>query len=182
MDAANVDLKAFTERFYRNITGSGLQPVLETLKYLKQETPVWFEITNLLIPGENDSEAEIESMTQWISENLGNEVPLHFTAFHPDWKMRDKAHTPPATLTRSRGIAMKNGLKFVYTGNVHDTAGGTTHCKGCGAAVIVRDWYVLKAWALDEKGRCRACGTTCPGEFGEKPGVWGAKRQPVRLS
>ena len=182
MDAANVDLKAFTERFYHKITGSALQPVLETLQYLKHETNVWFEITNLMIPDENDSESEIEAMTQWIVENLGVDVPLHFTAFHPDWKMRDKSNTPPTTLTRSREIALKNGLKFVYTGNVHDMNGGTTYCQGCNKAVIVRDWYVLKDWQLGERGQCQHCSTICPGVFEGKPGDWGAKRQPVRLA
>ena len=182
MDAANVDLKAFTEKFYHYLTGAHLQPVLETLKYLKHETSVWFEITTLLIPEENDSDAELEAMTQWISENLGNEVPLHFTAFHPDWKMRDKTRTPPATLTRARNIAIKNGLKFVYTGNVHDPEGGTTYCQQCNTPLIVRDWYVIKNWAMEANGRCPQCGTDCPGVFKHKPGIWGAKRQAVRMT
>jgi len=182
IDAANVDLKAFTERFYRNLTGSSLQPVLETLVYLKKYTNVWFEITTLLIPGENDSVEEIEQMTTWITENLGLEVPLHFTAFHPDWKMREIAATPPATLTRARQIALKNGLKFVYTGNVHDPAGGTTHCPVCGTAVIVRDWYELSGWNLTENGDCLGCGAKCPGVFDQSPSDWGRKRIPVRLA
>ncbi|MGH8248489.1 MAG: AmmeMemoRadiSam system radical SAM enzyme, partial [Gammaproteobacteria bacterium] len=165
MDAANVDLKAFSERFYRNITGSHLQPVLDTLIYLKHETEVWFEITTLLIPDENDSPAEIDSMTQWIAEHLGPDVPLHFTAFHPDWKMLDKPRTPPETLTRSREIALANGLKYVYTGNVHDQKGGSTYCSHCGEVLIARDWYVLKGWNLDEAGRCGRCQTPCPGLF-----------------
>jgi pyruvate formate lyase activating enzyme len=181
IDAANVDLKAFTERFYRNVTGSSLKPVLETLVYLKHDTQVWLEITTLLIPGENDSDAELEEMTRWIAENLGLEVPLHFSAFHPDWKMRDIAATSPSVLTRARQIAINNGLKFVYTGNVHDPQGGTTHCPGCGMAVIVRDWYVLTDWNLDADGRCNGCGTACPGIFDQSPGDWGNKRQPVRL-
>ena len=182
IDAANIDLKAFTQRFYRYLTGANLEPVLDTLKYLKHETNVWFEITTLLIPGENDSVDEIESMTQWIMENLGSDVPLHFTAFHPDWKMRDIPNTPAETLTRSRDIAMKNGLKYVYTGNVHDQLGGSTYCSECKAPVIERDWYVLKAWALQANGRCQHCGTECPGVFEEKPGTWGAKRQLIRLT
>jgi pyruvate formate lyase activating enzyme len=182
MDAANVDLKAFTEDFYYTLTGAHLAPVLDTLKYIKHETKVWFEITTLLIPGENDSEAEIESMTQWIAENLGTDVPHHFTAFHPDWKMRDKSDTPVETLTRARDIAIKNGLKFVYTGNVHDSDGGTTYCPGCKAAVIVRDWYELKAWELKDKGHCRHCGTQIPGVFEDQAGTWGAKRRPVRMA
>jgi len=182
IDAANVDLKAFTERFYRNVTGSSLKPVLETLVYLKHHTQVWLEITTLLIPGENDGDAELEEMTRWIAENLGLEVPLHFSAFHPDWKMRDIAATSPSVLTRARQIAINNGLKFVYTGNVHDPQGGTTHCPGCGMAVIVRDWYVLTDWNLNADGCCNGCGTVCPGVFDQSPGDWGNKRQPVRLA
>jgi len=182
MDAANVDLKGFTERFYWKICGGHLQPVLDTLVYLKKETNVWFEITTLLIPGENDSEKEIEEETQWIMANLGPDVPLHFTAFHPDWKMTDKPHTPPATLTRARAIALKNGLRYVYTGNVHDPEGGTTKCHGCGAKLIVRDWYRLLDWRLTGDGRCRDCGTPCPGVFAGPPGTWGPKRRSVVLA
>lgn len=182
MDAANVDLKAFSEQFYRQVTGSSLQPVLDTLLYLKHETRVWFEITTLLIPGQNDSDAELDRMTTWIAENLGLQVPLHFSAFHPDWKMRDIAATPPATLSRARQIAMQNGLKFVYTGNVHDPIGGTTYCPGCGTAVIVRDWYSLTTWNLTHDGHCLQCNTQCPGVFADSPGNWGRKRQPLRMS
>jgi pyruvate formate lyase activating enzyme len=181
MDAANVDLKGFTERFYDRVCSGHLQPVLETLVYLKQETAVWFEITTLLIPGENDSEAEIEALTGWVMENLGPDVPLHFTAFHPDWKMLDKAHTPPATLTRARRIGLKNGLRYVYTGNVHDSAGGSTWCHGCGALLIGRDWYELLAWNLDAEGRCESCGAPCAGVFERRPGRWGSRRMPVRM-
>jgi len=182
MDAANVDLKGFTERFYRYVTGSELQPVLDTLIYLKHETDVWFEITTLLIPGENDSSAEIEAMSRWIMDNLGPDVPLHFTAFHPDWKMLDKPPTPPATLTRARQIALGNGLHYVYTGNVHDLDGGTTRCTGCGARLIARDWYQLREWRLGPAGNCLACGTVCAGVFDGPPGTWGRKRQRVRLA
>ncbi len=182
MDAANVDLKAFTERFYWKITGGHLQPVLETLRYLKHETDVWFELTNLVIPGENDSDAEFEEMTQWVVENLGSDVPMHFTAFHPDYKMLDHPHTPPATLTRAREIAVKNGVRYAYTGNVHDRRGGTTYCHGCGAALIVRDWYALHEWNLTAGGRCLSCGTACAGVFDGPPGDWGRKRVPVRLA
>jgi pyruvate formate lyase activating enzyme len=182
MDAANVDLKGFTDDFYWKICGGHLAPVLETLVYLRRETQVWFEITTLLIPGANDSDAEIEDQTQWIMENLGPEVPLHFTAFHPDWKMLDTPATPPATLTRARAIALKNGLRYVYTGNVHDAEGGTTFCHGCGAKLIVRDWYRLLQWRLTDDGRCRQCGTPCPGVFDGAPGDWGPKRRPVQLS
>jgi pyruvate formate lyase activating enzyme len=182
MDAANVDLKAFTERFYDKVCSGHLQPVLDTLVYLKRETDVWFEITTLLIPDENDSESEIEAETQWIVETLGPDVPLHFTAFHPDWKMLDKPPTPPPTLTRARKIALRNGLRYVYTGNVHDRAGGSTYCHGCGELVIGRDWYNLLAWRLDDRGRCLECGTPCAGVFDGPPGAWGAQRLPVHLA
>jgi pyruvate formate lyase activating enzyme len=182
MDAANVDLKAFTERFYRKICGGELGAVLDTLEYLKRDTKVWFEITTLLIPDENDSDVEIDQMTQWIRDKLGTDVPLHFTAFHPDWKMMDKSHTPPATLTRARDIAIRNGLRYVYTGNVHDTVGSSTYCPGCGTRVIERDWYVLGEWQLDDAGHCQQCGTQIPGIFNGAPGTWGAKRMPVRLA
>ncbi len=182
MDAANVDLKAFTERFYARICSGQLQPVLETLVYLKHETQVWFEITTLLIPGENDSEAEIEELTQWVVEHLGPDVPLHFTAFHPDWKMTDKPNTPPETLIRARSIALKNGVRYAYTGNVHDLESGSTYCHQCKERVIGRDWYVLGAWGLTGDGRCRSCGATCAGVFDGPPGDWGPRRLPVRLS
>jgi pyruvate formate lyase activating enzyme len=181
MDAANVDLKGFTERFYRNLCGAELAPVLETLEYVKRETRTWLEITTLLIPGENDSDAELDAMTQWIAAHLGPDVPLHFSAFHPDWKMGDHPPTPPATLTRARQIALRNGLHYVYTGNVHDRDGGSTWCHGCGALLIERDWYELGRWGLAPDGRCASCGTTIPGVFEPRPGTWGAKRMPVRL-
>lgn len=181
MDAANVDLKGFTERFYRNITGSHLQPVLETLEYLKKETKVWFEITTLLIPGENDSDAEIDAMTKWVVEKLGPDVPIHFTAFHPDWKMLDTPATPPATLTRARKIALGNGIRYAYTGNVHDGDGGSTYCSKCKQLLIERDWYVLGRWNLTPQSACNRCGEKLPGLFEAQPGTWGAKRLPVRL-
>jgi len=181
MDAANVDLKAFTEQFYKQITIGHLQPVLDTLTYLKHETNVWFEITTLLIPGENDSEKEIEELTQWVMTHLGPDVPLHFTAFHPDFKMLDKPPTPPPTLTMARRIAVKNGIRYAYTGNVHDEEGGSTYCHQCGSRLIGRDWYVMTAWNLTDDGRCKVCGTACAGVFDGPPGRWGAKRLPVRL-
>lgn len=182
MDAANVDLKAFSERFYKKICGSHLQPVLETLEYLRFETDVWFEITTLLIPGENDSDAELEAMTQWIVETLGPDVPLHFTAFHPDWKMRDIPATPPQTLARARTIALKNGIRYAYTGNVHDQIGGSTYCHHCGALLIERDWYELGEWGLTDDGHCRQCGTPMAGVIAGAPGRWGSKRLPVRVA
>ncbi|MGB9428743.1 MAG: AmmeMemoRadiSam system radical SAM enzyme [Gammaproteobacteria bacterium] len=181
MDAANVDLKAFTEDFYHKICGGHLQPVLDTLMFLKHETQVWFEITTLLIPGENDSEKEIQELTQWILENLGPDVPLHFTAFHPDWKMQDKPPTPAATLTRGRNIAVRNGIRYCYTGNVHDPGGSSTYCCNCKTLVIERDWYELGKWRLSDSGECQRCGTPLPGVFHGKPGRWGRRRMPVRI-
>ena len=182
MDAANIDLKSFSEDFYYRICGAHLQPVLETLEYVKHETKVWLEITTLLIPDANDSDEEIDALTRWIAGHLGSDVPLHFTAFHPDWKMRDRPPTPPQTLTRARRIALGNGLRFVYTGNVHDREGGSTFCPGCGTRVIERDWYELGEWKLDARGRCLACGTQIPGVFDGAPGTWGAMRLPVRIA
>jgi pyruvate formate lyase activating enzyme len=181
MDAANVDLKAFSEDFYWKICGGHLQPVLETLLYLKHETRVWFELTTLLIPGENDSDAELEAMTQWVVEKLGPDVPMHFTAFHPDWKMRDTPATPAVTLSRARAIAVKNGVRYAYTGNVHDEGGGSTYCHQCGTKLIGRDWYVITEWHLGPEGHCQSCGSACPGVFETRPGDWGAKRLPVRM-
>jgi pyruvate formate lyase activating enzyme len=181
MDAANVDLKGFTERFYKETCAGHLQPVLETLEYLKRETNVWFEITTLLIPGENDSDEELHAMTEWVVSRLGPDVPLHFTAFHPDYRMLDKSGTPPSTLTRARQIALGKGIRYAYTGNVHDSMGGSTYCHGCGKRLIERDWYELGEWNLDS-GRCRFCGTPCAGIFEERPGNWGSKRLPVRMS
>jgi pyruvate formate lyase activating enzyme len=181
VDAANVDLKAFTERFYKHVCAAELRPVLDTLVYLTKETDVWVEITNLLIPGENDSEAEVEEMTQWIVENLGPDVPIHFTAFHPDYKMRDKRGTPVETLTRAREIALQNGIRYAYTGNVHDRKGGSTYCHACGEVLIGRDWYTLKEWKLTDGGCCVSCGVRCAGVFEGPAGTWGARRLPVYL-
>jgi pyruvate formate lyase activating enzyme len=182
MDAANVDLKGFTERFYRKVCGGELAPVLETLEYLSAERRVWFEITTLLIPGENDSDGELDQLTRWVAEKLGPDVPLHFTAFHPDWKMLDRPATPPATLTRARSIALANGLHYVYTGNVHDPSGSSTYCPKCRTRLIERDWYQLGEWQLNDTGACRKCGTQLPGVFAGKPGTWGARRLGVRLT
>ncbi|MDP1928069.1 MAG: AmmeMemoRadiSam system radical SAM enzyme [Thiobacillus sp.] len=181
MDAANVDLKAFTEDFYFKLTGGRLQSVLDTLVYLKRETNVWTEITTLLIPGHNDSDAEIEAMSQWIRRELGPEVPLHFSAFHPDWKMRDVPPTPASTLTRARDIALKAGLHYVYTGNVHDTAGGTTSCPGCHEALIVRDWYRIDHYSVTPDGHCPHCGSAIAGRFGAFNQPFGNRRIPISL-
>ena len=181
IDAANVDLKAFSEDFYHKLCAGHLQPVLDTLEYLKNETDVWFEITTLLIPGKNDSKEELTAMCDWIAEHLGPDVPVHFTAFHPDWKMRDIESTPPATLTQAREIGINAGLGYVYTGNVHDRSGGTTFCPGCGAGAIVRDWYEILEYHLDDKGHCTHCKTLLPGKFETFHGAFGARRIPVHI-
>jgi pyruvate formate lyase activating enzyme len=182
MDAANVDLKAFTDEFYYKVCGAHLQPVLETLEYIRHQTDCWLETTTLLIPGQNDSDAELQAMTRWVVAHLGPNVPMHFTAFHPDWKMRDIDPTPAATLTRAREIAMANGVRYAYTGNVHDGDGGSTACHQCGELLIERDWYQLGRWGLDAAGCCQACGTAVAGHFDAAPGDFGPRRMPVRLS
>jgi pyruvate formate lyase activating enzyme len=182
MDAANVDLKGFTDEFYFKLCGARLQPVLDTLVYLRHETDVWFEITTLLIPGKNDSDTEIEAESKWISRELGPDVPLHFTAFHPDYKMLDTAPTPASTLTRARKIALAEGLHYVYTGNVHDREGGTTFCPGCGKGVIVRDWYEILSYAVTADGRCRHCAAPLPGRYAAFERPWGRKRVPVHIA
>ncbi|MFO1485424.1 MAG: AmmeMemoRadiSam system radical SAM enzyme [Verrucomicrobiaceae bacterium] len=181
MDAANVDLKGFTEDFYHRLCFAELQPVLETLEWLKHESEVWFEVTTLLIPGENDSEAELHRAADWFAEKLGPDVPWHFSAFHPDFKLMDHPHTPPATLTRARQIAMSKGLRYVYTGNIHDSDGGSTWCPGCGKCVIERDWYELGGYHVRD-GACAFCGTKIAGHLEDEPGHWGARRMPVRMS
>ncbi|MCP5160128.1 MAG: AmmeMemoRadiSam system radical SAM enzyme [Hahellaceae bacterium] len=182
MDAANVDLKAFTEDFYFKLCGAHLKDVLDTLEYIRHETKTWLEITTLLIPGANDSDKEIAQMSQWIYQHLGPDVPLHFSAFHPDWKMRDTPATPPETLTRARHIARDNGLLYVYTGNVHDPSGSSTYCPGCGKRLIERDWYQLGEWNLNAQHACNQCGTIIPGHFETVPGSWGSKRMGVHIS
>jgi pyruvate formate lyase activating enzyme len=181
LDAANVDLKAFSDDFYRRVTGAHLEPVLDTLRYVRRETDVWLELTTLLIPGLNDSSAELDEMTRWVVGELGPEVPMHFTAFHPDWKMRDRPPTPPATLTRARELALGNGVRYAYTGNVHDRQGGTTSCHACGETLVVRDWYEIESWRLEPGGCCPACGTRCAGVFDPAPGDWGSRRLPVHI-
>ncbi|MBN2700533.1 MAG: AmmeMemoRadiSam system radical SAM enzyme, partial [Methylothermaceae bacterium] len=182
MDAANVDLKAFTDGFYRKICGGHLQPVLETLEYIKHETDVWLEITTLLIPGENDSDEEIDRMTGWVAERLGPDVPHHFTAFHPEWKMMGRPSTSRSTLIRAREIALKNGLRYVYTGNVHNPEGDSTRCHKCGQVLIGRDWYVLTDWNLTDDGKCNRCAAPLAGIFEAQPGDWGARRYPVDMA
>ena len=182
MDAANIDLKGFTEEFYHRVCGAELAAVLDTIEYVTNQTDCWVELTTLLIPERNDSDEEIDALTRWVVEHCGPDVPLHFSAFHPDWKMRDASATPAATLTRARRIARANGVRFAYTGNVHDHAGDTTLCWGCGSEVIVRDWYALGDYRLDDSGHCQRCGTRLPGVFDGPPGHWGRRRLPVRLA
>lgn len=182
IDAANVDLKAFTDRFYRDVTKSQLQPVLDTLVYLVKDTEVWVEITNLIIPGENDDEAEIDAMTAWVVENLGPDVPMHFSAFHPDYRMLDTPRTPFETLAMARRVARRNGVRHAYTGNVYDIGRQSSYCHACGQRTIGRDWYELSDWNLGADGHCTACGTRMPGVFEDRPGDWGRKRRPVDLA
>jgi len=182
MDAANIDLKGFSEAFYHKLCVGHLQPVLDTLDYLVNHTDVWTEITTLLIPGHNDSDEELTKMCEWIASTLGPNVPLHFTAFHPDYKMRDIPATPPATLKRARDLALTIGLRYVYTGNVHDSEGGTTFCPACHAPLIVRDWYNILDYRLTDDGRCPECHTTIAGQFEHFAGSFGARRIPIHLA
>jgi pyruvate formate lyase activating enzyme len=182
MDAANIDLKGFTEAFYFRQTGAHLAPVLDTLQFVRHETTCWLEITTLLIPGLNDGDEEIGALADWIAAHLGTDVPLHFTAFHPDYKLTDRPPTPPATLSRARRIALASGLVHVYTGNVHDRPGGTTHCAGCGRALIERDWYALLRYELDAAGRCPGCGQPLAGRFAAQAGRFGPRRIPLRVA
>ncbi len=181
MDAANIDLKGFTDEFYFKLTGAHLEPVLDTLKYIKQETDVWLETSTLLIPSWNDSDEELDEMTRWVVENLGPDMPMHFSAFHPDWKMMNVPPTPASTLTRARDIAMRNGVRYAYVGNVHNPDADSTWCHHCGEKLIGRDWYVLSDWNITANGKCNHCQTPVAGVFEAQPGNWGAKRQPVRL-
>jgi pyruvate formate lyase activating enzyme len=182
MDAANIDFKAFSETFYRKLAAGHLEAILDTLRYVCRETDVWVELTTLLIPGWNDSEAELQEMTAWVEEELGPDVPIHFTAFHPDWKLRDTPATPLRTLLRAREIARNNGIRYAYVGNVHEKSASSTYCHGCGHLLIGRDWYVLSEWNLDAAGACRSCGTPLAGVIGPSPGTWGPRRQSVRLA
>jgi pyruvate formate lyase activating enzyme len=182
MDAANVDLKSFSDDFYYRLCGARLAPILETLKYIKHETNTWLELTTLLIPGENDSDQELHALTDWICRELGPDVPLHFSAFHPDWKMLDRPQTPAATLTRARKIGLGNGLHYVYTGNVRDIDGGSTYCTACNDRIIERDGYRIARYRVTSDGHCKSCGTTIAGVFDGPAGHWGARRLPVRIA
>jgi pyruvate formate lyase activating enzyme len=180
IDAVNVDLKAFSETFYRKLCAGSLQPVLDTLRYLKHETDLWLEVTTLLIPKENDSSDEIKRMCEWFLENMGPKVPLHFSAFHPDFKMLHHTATPADTLKRARRIAIKAGVHYVYTGNIYDPDGQSTRCPTCAQVVIGRDRYALNTWKL-ESGLCSQCATPIAGRFNESPGVWGNQRRPLHI-
>jgi pyruvate formate lyase activating enzyme len=181
MDAANIDLKAFTEDFYFHLTGAHLQPVLDTIEYVANKTDVWLELTTLLIPGKNDSDEELDRMTRWVVDSVGPDVPMHFSAFHPDWKMNDVPATPASTLSRARQIAIDNGIHYAYTGNVHDKTGDSTYCYQCGQLLIGRDWYQLSEWNLVNGGHCANCGALQAGVFEDAVGQWGSRRLPVRL-
>ncbi len=181
IDAANVDLKAFSDHFYRKLCFAALEPVKDTLRWLRHESDVWFEVTTLLIPGDNDSPEEIDALCGWFVETLGPDVPLHFSAFHPDFKLTDRSPTPASTLQRARDQALRHGLRYVYAGNIHDRVGQSTACAGCGAILIERDWYELGAWNLDAAGRCRRCARPLAGRFHDAPGAWGRKRQRLHI-
>jgi pyruvate formate lyase activating enzyme len=180
MDAANVDLKGFTEQFYREYCRGRLQPVLDTLLWLVRESNTWLEITNLVIPGANDSPQEIGRMCRWIVTELGPEVPVHFSAFHPDFKLLDRTPTPPGMLDKAYAIARQSGLHYVYTGNVFDPVHQHTYCPGCGRTVIRRDGYVISSYELHD-GRCIHCQTPIAGRFDKSAGRWEGKRMPVRI-
>jgi len=182
IDAANIDLKGFTEQFYRKSCFAELGPVLDTLRYIKHETSVWLEVTTLLIPGQNDSVDEIARLCDWFVRNLGPDVPLHFTAFHPDFKVMDVPPTPPATLARARKQAKDAGICHVYTGNVHDADGQSTYCASCGEKIIERDGYALGKWSLDAVGRCNRCTAPLVGRFDPLPGGWGARRKRLHVA
>jgi pyruvate formate lyase activating enzyme len=181
MDAVNVDLKAFTEGFYSKQCAAALAPVLETLKFLARRERPWLEVTTLLIPGLNDSDEELRELSAWFFDHLGPRVPLHFTAFHPDFRLRDRPATSPATLRRARALALDAGLRHVYTGNVVSPESQTTYCEGCGAAVIGRAGYDITSWQLED-GACVHCRAAVPGRFDTRPGDWGPRRRRLRIS
>jgi len=181
IDAANVDLKSFRDAFYRRMATASLAPVLDTLRWIRHETATWLEITTLLIPGENDGDREIEDLSTWVAEELGPDVPLHFTAFHPAWRLPDREPTPPATLSRARFLARRAGLRHVYTGNVVDPEGAATRCHACGRLLVARRGHAVTAWSLRPGGRCPCCGAPCPGVWEDRPGSGSGRRRPVRL-
>ncbi len=181
MDAANIDLKAFTDAFYFKLASAHLAPVLETIEYVVKETDCWVELTTLLIPGWNDSDRELTEMSEWVVDRLGPDVPMHFSAFHPDHRMPDVPATPQETLLRAREIARETGVNHVYVGNTHNLAADSSYCSGCGELLIGRDWYQLSEWNLSPEGLCLSCGTPFPGVINGPPGDWGRRRQPVKI-
>ncbi len=181
MDASNVDLKGFTEKFYQEICGGSLQAVLDTLIYLVHETDVWLEITTLLIPGENDSDEELEAMTRWIAKNLGSQIPLHFSAFHPDYKLMNRPATSHHSLLKAKQIASENGIEYIYLGNVQDSDNASTYCSQCHKKLIGRQHYQLTDWQIDNKGNCVSCGKIIPGKFETTPGNWGNRYERIRI-
>jgi len=166
MDAANIDLKSFSEKFYRDYCGGELEPVKETLRYLAKSN-TWLEVTTLLIPTLNDSEQEITELCDWIAKNLGKEVPLHFSAFRPANRLLTLAPTPPQTLFRAREIAISSGMQYVYTGNIDDPAGQSTYCPQCRQTVIFRDRYTVVEYEIDEESCCKYCGQSIAGRFAD---------------
>lgn len=181
MEAANVDLKGFSDDFYRRVTGGRLRPVLDTLSYLRQQTSVWLELTTLLVPGHNDAPEQLRAMCRWVARELGPDVPHHFSAFHPDWRMRDVPATPLGTLLRAREIAGEEGLQHVYLGNVDHAVGQATRCAGCGTLLIDRDRYAVTRYLLTPQGRCPVCGAALAGRFGASAGAFGNRRIPVSV-
>lgn len=181
MDAVNVDLKAFTQLFYKRVCRSELQPVLDTLEYVKYHTSTWLEITNLVIPTYNDSKEEIKQMMHWVLTHLGPDVPIHFSAFHPDFNMKDVPPTSKSTLVEARELALSMGLHYVYTGNVIHAEGDTTFCPSCQAVLVERNWYDITSYSLTETGKCYQCDTVIPGVWSHAAGTWGRKRQPIRI-
>lgn len=182
IDAANVDLKAFTERFYHKLCAAKLAPVLDTLAWIRRETNVWLEVTTLLIPGENDDADELHRLSAWCAKNLGVETPLHFSAYHAAFRYDGPSHTPASTLDRARSIAIEEGMKHVYTGNVRDERGQSTYCAGCGALIIERAGYRLGRYRIDGQGRCEVCERAVAGWFGDGPGQWGPNRRRLQIA
>ena len=180
MDAANIDLKAFSEDFYFKLTSSHLKPVLDTIRYVCNETDVWVELTNLVIPRSNDETEELQRMCDWILENIGADVPLHFTAFHPDYRMKDRERTPHETLISAYDLAVNAGIKYVYVGNVHDVNRQSTYCPSCKKQIIQRDWHALGSYAIRGHS-CAHCGHKIAGHFESKPGTWGRRRQALNV-
>ncbi len=180
MDAANVDLKGFTDEFYRQYCGGRLQPVLDTLRWLVNEGRTWVEITTLLIPGANDAPAELQRMCEWIGTELNLDVPLHFSAFHPDFQLQDRPPTPPDTLQMAYNIARRAGLRYVYVGNAYDPARQHTYCPGCDRIIIQRNGYEIGAYGV-LGGRCIWCEAPVAGRFDDAAGTWGSRRMPIRI-